>query len=342
MASNENEVQSVIIDITSKDFVIAEEGNFQSFKMTAQKFIDEVLKYYQMSIRTQRVIKTENLKNGLQYFYQYMRENTNFTQNILQLQAYFEQQLNNFLGRTINLAWVSKEGHLTFIDEAYIGQIYTKAFGQFGRGGIDQSTLDNINSNIEQALINKFKESQQLRIGVYTTIRDRWLDPKNKQKFYYHGYYQNFNRRKYTRRFPNLGKIAEGYAETVINSDPEIAWKQGQPEEKREYSIRRLYERPQIKLDSTAGSLKGDVIFKTDQNSGNIHFAIKEGSFSTAKFGQFFALAQKILQIQEITKEEFQAQMGKLIRINDLTRQVLQAAYIEAEKEADDILLKKS
>jgi len=49
-----------------------------------------------------------------------MRENTNFTKNVLQSQAYFENQLNNFLGRKIHLAWVSKEGHLLFVDEANI------------------------------------------------------------------------------------------------------------------------------------------------------------------------------------------------------------------------------
>ncbi len=340
MPSNEKIVNDSIVDITSKDFVIVEEGNFQSLKKAAKKFVDEVLIYYQNLLRTQRLIKTQNLKNGLQYFYQYMRENTNFTKNVLQLQAYFENQLNNFLGRKIHLAWVSKEGHLLFVDEANINQIYKKAFGQFGRGGIDESVLNNMTSTIEQALIDKFKESQELRIGVYTTIRNRWLDPKNKQRFYYHGYYKNFNRRRYTRRFPNLGGIAEGYAGAVINDDPEIAWKEGQSEIKRQNSIRKLYEK-HIQLDSVAGAVKGDVKFQLDEANGNIHFAVKEGSFSTAKFGQFFALAQKILQIEKITKTDFENQIPKLIRIDNITRKILQDAYNHFKEENDKIVFER-
>ena len=340
MSSNEKIVIDSIIDITSEDFVTVEEGNFQSLKKAAKKFVDEVLIHYQNLLRTQKLIKTQNLKNGLQYFYQYMRENTNFTKNVLQLQAYFENQLNNFLGRKIHLVWVSKEGHLLFVDEANINQIYKKAFGQFGRGGIDESVLNNMTSTIEQTLIDKFKESQELRIGVYTTIRNRWLDPKNKKRFYYHGYYKNFNRRRYTRRFPNLGGIAEGYAGAVINDDPEIAWKEGQSEIKRQSSIRKLYEK-HIQLDSVAGAVKGDVKFQLNEANGNIHFAVKEGSFSTAKFGQFFALAQKILQIEKITKTDFENQIPKLIRIDNITRKILQDAYNHFKEENDKIVFGK-
>ena len=338
MASNENIVTNSIIQITSKDFIQVEEGNFQDLKQAAIKFVNEVLNCYQSSLRTHQLVKVQNLKNGLQYFYQYMRENTNFTKNILQLQGYFETQINNFLGRKIHLAWVSADGHLLFIDQANIGQvIYKKAFGQFGRGGLSENVLKNLESDIEQTLIDKFKKSQELRIGAYIEIKNRWSDPKNKKRFYYHGYYSNFNRRKYTRRFSNLGSIAEGYAGAVINEDPDIIWK-GASQSQQQLSIRKLYEK-HIQLDSVAGAIKGDVVFNTDENNGNIHFAIKEGSFSTAKFGQFFSLAQNILKIENITKEEFQAQMKSLIKINNVTRAVLEEAYKTSKKELDSDIL---
>lgn len=337
MPSNENTITNSIIQITSKDFIQVEEGNFQDLKQASIKFINEVLNCYQNSLRVQSLIKTQNLKNGLQYFYQYMRQNTNFTKNILQLQGYFETQINNFLGRKIHLTWVSKEGHLLFIDQANLSQLYKKAFGQFGRGGLSENTLKNLESDIEQTLINKFKESQELRIGAYIEIKNRWMDPKNKKRFYYHGYYNDFKRRKYTRHFSNLGGIAEGYAGAVINEDPQIIWK-GASYLQQQYSIRRLYEK-HIQLDSVAGAIKGDVIFNTDENNGKIHFAIKEGSFSTAKFGQFFSLAQNILKIEDITKEEFQTQIKSLIKINNTTRAILREAYDVSKKELDNNII---
>ena len=333
--SNESVIKQSIIDITSTDFVVVEKGDFEKLKQSARLFVNKVLEYYQESLRVKKIINIENLKNGLQYFYQYMRENTIFTQNILQLQHYFESQLNNFLGRKIFLAWVSENGQIKYFDETKIGQIYKKAFGQFGRGGISQSVLKNTESNINENLIKKFKESQQLRIGVYQTIKDRWLEPKNKNRFYFHGYYQNFQRRKYTRSFSNLGGIAEGYVNAVINEDEKIAWKPGQSDKSKQSSIRALYEQ-HISLNSIAAAIKGDVIFK--ESDGEIHFAVKEGQFSTAQFGQYFALAQNILRQFVITKHDFQQSLPKLIKIDDITRNILENAFQEVESNINNII----
>ena len=90
MADNnaESVVQKTVDDFLN-DIIIVEQGNYDQLHSAAIKFITTVQEYYELSLRYQTIIRTKTLKNGLQNFYQYMRENTNFTKNIVQMQNIF-------------------------------------------------------------------------------------------------------------------------------------------------------------------------------------------------------------------------------------------------------------
>ena len=319
--SNQSIVEKSIIEQASNDIIEVEKGNLQDLKQAATIFINKVLEKYQNAIRTLTIIETQKLNTGLQYFYQYMRENTNFTQNILSLQHIFETQVNDFLFIKINLAWVSNDGHIKYYDEAFLGNFYKKAFGQFGRGGISGSAINSVDSNIEQNLLDKFQNAEAERIDVYLEIKTRWSESKNIKCFYYHGYYRDWNRRKYSQRFPNLGGIAEKYVETVINEDSNVSSANLQP------SIR--YFAQHTHLNSIGGLIKGDVKF--NESNGKIHFAVKEGSFSTAKFGQYFSLAQHLKNVSSLTEED----LKELIKIDSVVQDVLKESYEKAIETMD-------
>ena len=287
MADNnaESVVQKTVDDFLN-DIIIVEQGNYDQLHSAAIKFITTVQEYYELSLRYQTIIRTKTLKNGLQNFYQYMRENTNFTKNIVQMQNIFQTQFNQFLGRKVDLAWVSSDGKIIFRDEAKLGNIYKSAFGQYGRGGISASTIAGYSSDIEEELRKRFEESQRERVDVYLEIVSRWKDSENEKKIYYHK--ENLQREYFKQRYQNRGPIAEGYRVPY--------------DEQKQSSIINLVNN-HININSTAALIKGDVVLKTDQETGTIHFAVKTNQFSSASFGQYYALATNIKNHPEGIKD---------------------------------------
>ena len=64
--------------------------------------------------------------------------------------------------------------------------------------------------------------------------------------------------------------------------------------DKIELGLKTLWTEHILK-DSVGAAIKGDVVLT---RNGHIQFAVKEGSFSTAKIGQYVRLAYNILQLQ--------------------------------------------
>lgn len=324
MASNELVVERSIKNTLPKDLTTVDKGNFQQLKTVANTFISNIQLLYQQTVRTSAIIQKDNLKNGLQYFYQYMRSSKNFLQNILQWQEYFEKELNNFLGRTIYLAWVdSKSGNIMYFDDAAIGLLYEKATRQYGRGNVSASKVRSMieSEHLAQDLKQRLKESQEKRRYVYLEIIRRWKEPKNDKRFYY----KNPQRRKYTIQFTNKGPIAEGYAGAVINENPNVG-----PE--LQTSIKTLYLE-HINLDSIPAIIKGDIVWT---ENGNIQFAVKQGSFSTARFGQYLALAYNIKDLPPLTIQDFQNKLPELIQINTAVNNILTNLFNQVKQELDN------
>lgn len=326
LAEAERAIESLVKQNLAQDFVEVDEGDFQALKVASNTFINKVELIANQTYHIHMMLKNNSsLKSGIRQFYQFMRQSTNFTRQALQLQHIFEQQLNSFLGRTIYLTYVTDKGKLLYFDDANIGKLYQGATKNVGRGNISAAkvaALSDVNDLADQ-LRDRLKKSEQLRSHVYNVAIERWQSNVNdedikvynpsKNTFYWR-LWDNHHISGWTKPITSKGIIAQGYAGAVINEDPQIA------NSNLEFSLKALYQN-HIQKDSIGAVIKGDVVWN---ENGQIQFAIKQGSFSTARFGQYLILAYNIQQIQQISKEEFQKFLPQLIKLNKITNSIIQ------------------
>lgn len=325
MPSNENIVANSIIEAASTDLVEVDYNDFKQLKFVANQFIIKVESMINKVYHTHQLIQSKNsVKNSLTIFYQLMRQSTQFTQQALKLQHDFEVQLNNFLGRQIFLGWVNDQGHILYFDDANIGKLYTSATANWGRGNISASSVKNMMdvNDLTNDLQKKLEQSEKLRSHVYNVAIARWSDNEDNEliknynpsrKTFYWRLVDNHHISGWTQPITTKGDIAEGYAGAVINEDPNVV------SSNLEYSLKFLYEN-HIRKDSVGGAIKGDIIWN---ENGNIQFAIKEGSFSTARFGQYLNLAYNTIQIDMISADEYKKHLPKLVRISKAVDNIL-------------------
>ena len=331
MPSNEQIVEQTVKQSLAQQFVKVDYGDYKALKILANQFINKI---EFLTNKTQHIHLTlkngGSIKNGIRQFYQFMRQSTDFTRQALQLQHGFEEQLNNFLGRTIYLTYVTEQGKLLYLDDANIGKLYESATKNVGRGNISASKVEamlDVNDLAEQ-LRDRLKRSEQLRAHVYKTAVVRWAsnngeaikiyDP-SKNTFYWR-LWDNHHITGWTKPIASKGIIAQGYAGAVINEDPQVL------SSNLQFSLKALYEN-HIQQDSIGGAIKGDVVWN---ENGQVQFAIKEGSFSTARFGQYLILAYNIQQIQQISKENFEKYLPQLVKLNKLTNSIIQEINLSA------------
>lgn len=325
MPSNENIVSNLILQAAAPDLVEVDYNDFEQLKIAANQFIVKVENMINQVRHTHQLIQNKtSIKDSLRDFYQLMRQSTQFTQEALILQHNFETQLNNFLGRKIYLGWVNDEGHILYFDQANIGRLYANATANRGRGNISVSTIKNMMdvNDLTNDLQKKLQQSEKLRAHVYNIAIARWSDNENNEiiknynpskKTFYWKLFDNYHISGWTKPIQTKGDIAEGYAGAVINEDPDVI------SSNLEYSLKILYEN-HIQKDSVGAAIKGDVVWN---ENGNIQFAIKEGSFSTARFGQYLNLAYNTIQIKMISADEYEKYLPKLIKISKVTDSIL-------------------
>lgn len=333
--ANEN-VENFIKNITSEAVYKVHQGNYSQLKIAANLFLNEVDKIAQ---RNHKIASQDTIKKEITDIYKYMKEDSENTQQALQLQHIFETQLNDFMGRVIYLTYVDRQGNLNIYDDANIGQLYSQATkeskGQ--RGNISASRMFQT-IDLQQDLREKILISISKRKEVYQEALYRWEKNKTQEwdrdkiesgKEYYpskNTFYWRLNDYHitgWTNPIQNRGWIAEGYAGAVINEDPSVISSELQR------SLKALWEN-HISQDSIGGAIKGDVIWK---ENGNIQFAVKSGTFSTARFGQFVRLAYNILQIDILTPSQFQKVLPKLVNFKTITNKIIEAAQKKGKQE---------
>lgn len=327
MANNEQIVEQVLINNTAKEIEKIDKGDYQALRIEAQNFLDQVMLIANMA---NRAINQNSLKSTLSYIASSMRQVQSFTIRTLALQHSFEQRLNEFMGRTIYLTYVRNDGSFYFYDDANIGKLYQQATANKGRGNISANKIFEAN-DLETNLQNKIQASMQKRMGVYQEAISRWAsngdenvknyNPSNKT--FYWRLYDNHHISGWTDPISTKGVIAEGYAGAVINEDESVV------SSNIEFSLKNLWEN-HIGKDSIGATIKGDVIWN---ENGNIQFAIKEGSFSTAMFGQYARLAYNITQIPTLTLGEFENALPKLVKFNKASQQLVESLRQSAEEE---------
>ena len=330
-----NEIEKYVQEKTSQKIYEVHQGDYNDLRQAALIFLQQVKKLSQLN---HNIIGQDTIRKEIDAIYKNMRQAEKNTQKALSLQHIFEKQINDFMGRTIYLTYVNKQGGLYIYDDVNIGKLYSQATVNKGRGNISaEKMFDTI--DIQGDLKEKILKSIQNRKDVFQKAVSRWqknyqqdFDPSktqtgkayrpSKNTFYWrlHDYHIS----GWTDPITNRGWIAQGYAGAVINEENEIN------NAFIESSLQVLWTR-YMKQDSLGGAIKGDIVLK---NQTDIQFAIKSGSsFSTAKFGQFVRLAYNIIQIKLLTPSQFEAVLPKLVNFSKVTDKIIEGANTKGEKE---------
>lgn len=351
--SNQQVVEESIKKELVPEAIKVTEGDIDQIKKAAFYFTTEVQRIYEDAIRNLGLIQRQSFRNGRQILYNYMRQNANFTRDILQLQHYFEAQLDNFLGRTIYFTWVDKRsGNILYLDEVETGQVYGKASRASHGSGVGSikgtavmSTVrahssENINitqiitsatNTMEQTLRQKLQDSQRKRKFVYLNAVLRTNQPRSGNRFWWRP--SNQRRRTYTIPFNGTGRIAQGYVDAVVNEDSNVeAYSEG---DALENSLKYLYLN-HIEIENIEGIIKGDVVM---QSNGNIQFAVKTGDFNTASFGPAYILATQIQRGNFLDKKDLQNKLPELVKTEQAALNILQGIYVEVEKQLNSQLI---
>lgn len=345
--SNQQVVNESIKKELVPEVIKVVEGDIIQIKKAAFYFTTEVQRAYENAIHNLGLIQKESFKNGRQILYNYMRQNANFTRQLLELQHYFEAQLDNFLGRTIYFTWVDqRSGNILYLDEAETGQVYKKASVAshgYGVGSIKGTSVMSVvkahsnketrltqvitsaTNTMEQTLRQKLQNSQHKRKFVYLNAVLRTHQPKSGNRFWWRP--SNQRRRTYTISFNGTGRIAQGYVDAVVNEDPNVeAYSEG---DALENSLKYLYLN-HIEIENIEGIIKGDVVM---QSNGNIQFAVKTGNFNTASFGSAYILATQIQRNNFLNKKDLQDKLPELVKTEKAALNILSEIYIKVENQ---------
>ena len=320
--SVEQETIDSIHKVDTEDFI--------KLRAAATNFLQQINILSDMNKRT---LTKSSLKDKMTYIYKMMREETSFTRQILQYQHQFEKELNEFLQRKIYLTYVNKDGTLNVYDDAGIGELYKTATANKGRGNISQSNIVDMEM-VEEALQRQIRLSAAMRKEVYTTAIERYSNNDNEVYMNYKPSERTFYWWKtyhkvlggWTDPIVNKGPIAEGYVGAVINEDPDVT------NADIESALAALWNN-HISKDSVGAAIKGDVVM---DSHGNIQFAVKTGSFSTAKIGQYIRLAYNILQLKQLTQEELKQYLPKLINFSKISQSIIDNINNKVEDTVDN------
>jgi hypothetical protein len=315
-------VQQVLEERTAQDLHSNTHQDFLILQQKALKFLTNIQNYSTLFETSKKRIAMQSIKKNLSTFYGLMKQDTELTQKIIMEAHEFEGAVNKFLNRTMYLSYVNDDGGILFLDEAHTGELYKTATANAGRGNISKTKITDIN-DLSEELNKKIQKSVLRNRPVYMSALQRW----NKPNFGYqkHFYYKVDGNWKPSRRVRTKGRIAEAYVQLVVDDEKSKTI---------EYGLQLLDNR--IEIDNIPAVVKGDVVYDM---SGNVHFAVKEGSFSTAKIGSYYFLALNIVDIKNPpTVEQFQQALPKLVRISAIADKIIDEMNKEAEESVDEVV----
>lgn len=317
--SNQRSILDILEPATAKGIVQDTHATFIELKIKGQ----ELIKYVDSVIMTfEAAEKYQKLSTKMQKTYEAMRNYQAITRLLVEKGQAFEEALNRFLGRQVHLTYVDSDGSLIIVEEAKVGLLYQQVTKNKGRGNMSASrfkkTVDEQQLSAEfQSEINEIAAKKK---GVYVQALKRYTDTikkLNEKKYFW----TLEEKREYSPSIGNKGRIAEAYAEAVLTEDSAI------DNSRIEHGLQALVRH--IEEDNVGAAIKGDVQI---QENGKIHFAIKEGSFSTPRIGQFYALAVNLQDVQEITPEELEKQLGVLTDTKQIANKIEDNAFNFADE----------
>lgn len=286
---------------------------------------------------------------------QALLNNKQLLRQAISQQYLFEQNLNRFLGRKINFAWIDTEtGDVLFADEATAREIYKQADTQSSKresattGKISASVVRNSEqvSQLPNFVEEEFKNLVEKRLKNHQALLkealNRWKENHKDEKQNHWAkdhqdtvYWEhppegvgNFHHQKYAWSAKvNQGHISQQYINFIFNSIDNL--------EATECGIGTFMMRNLGKKDTTPGIVKGDIVI---ENNENIQIAVKSGQFDTASIGPYLRVAFQIIafydKIQSLTIDEVEDILKDVKKYN---QKVTEAGRKRAKEIIEDI-----
>lgn len=328
-------------------------GNSAYLMNSALNFINNIEKI---------VNQYEHLNKDISFFAkplsnlgQALLHNKQLLRQAISQQYLFEQNLNKFLGRTINFAWVDTEtGEVLFADEISAQKIYVQAdtqanikesatTGKIYASVVKNSQLSKLPDFIEENFKNLVEKRLRRHQSLLEKILNRWKqNHQNKQQnFWAKDHYDTV----YWRHPPkgvegfhhpiyawsekvNQGHISQAYINFIFNSMDDL--------NDTEFGIGTFMMQKLGKKDTIPGIVKGDIVIKENKN---IQIAVKSGQFDTASIGPYLRVAFQIIvfydEIQSLTIDEVYNILNNTRRYN---QKITETGREKAQKVIEDFV----
>ena len=297
-----------------------EKEEVEQLKTIARTFIDEVNKTIDNAIIGQ------TLQDRIKHIGQFMHKNDTNTRKLLVIAHQFQTKLNEFIGRTVNLTYVTKDGQIIIQTDAAAIDIYNKMIvnksGLMGKTFMGSSIISNNKHKKLNEQLTAFEQDIELkklqndidkavanRKQVYIIALERFnkemsykerTTKKGNKAYDKHSVYWHLAKDDHYIDWwpvPSGGAIGEGYVDMIVNSRTNQS---PGPYTRRPYnrSFQLLIQDLAIRAsrsDSVAGILQGDVRVGKE---GTIQLAVKQSNtFSAASIGPSIGLAYAILSV---------------------------------------------
>lgn len=339
---DEKSVEKKIIQVAGREIDQVTKGDFQALKKSAQLFLDMIQEMFYVG---HSILQKDLLINELITIKREMNNATRNTRKALELQHFFESQLNNFMGREIYLTYVTSTGDLNIYNNISVAKLYQKATKAHNRPRANISASYMFDAKqIDDDLREKLQRSIRNKRQVFQQAIHRWEKNKEEQyspqevesgKQYYPSkgtYYWRLHDYHITGWTDpiNRGHIAEGYVDAVLHNDRAID--AVGTSLKMEWALHDLWAY-HINKNNIPAIVKGDVVWK---ENGDIQFAVKTGNFSTASFNQYVITAYIVTLIETLTIEELQNLLPHIADFSKVTKQIIKRAQ---QQERDRIII---
>ena len=323
-------IQESLVEASVTEITESQKADFSRLLKKADIFLkryDKVIEWYQ-KINDQFIDDSTTPAQKATVLYKSMKNDQILTQKLINLQFNLESALNKFLDRKIYLTWVTEDGDFLLKDEDTLleSSFVKKITSNEGRGNISKSTMEELMENAKKTPIEGLSEDIQKQIKerqdkwreTYKTAVERFeevtkvLKEGNKgvtsSHFYYDENIDKYNEQKNRSKKIAIsgarGRMAEAYIQVLMapRADDDDTNDKNKTLSDKLRSLNYY-----IGKDNIPAIVKGDVILN---NNSSIHFAVKEGSFSTARFGQYYRFAYNLSILKAkgnqyfLTKEE--------------------------------------
>ena len=291
-------------------------GNARYLMESAISFIKKLENIVQNYEHLVGIMRLEGNSSSLSRIRQAMKQSQDRLREAIEAQYVFEEQINNFLGRQIHLAWVDVEtGEIYLVEETSARQIYALVSpGKTGTSGnIKIKNMNNFKekmSSLPSFIQQQYKDLVNKRImnhqGLIKTVISRLKDNFRKDNPWYKKhpetvYWQHppqgvSNEGKWSWSIPTkIGFISQGYIRLIFNSIENLG-------QINEYNIGHFMMSFIEKNDNIPGVVKGDIIVKNTNDT--VQIAVKSNNFfSTASIGPYIATAYQIIQFYDKLEE---------------------------------------